>query len=134
MPTKDRKQVIERIDKLRALEASDKAGEAAAAAAKVHELSQAYDISIDEIETGREKKGGRRRADDRSGCVHYWHIQPAEGPISLGCCRKCGRVREFENYPSGKKGREDGAATVASLPGEASGFVTVPGIHSSLPV
>ena len=30
-------------------------------------------------------------------CCHYWMIQPAEGPISLGVCRLCHESREFSN-------------------------------------
>ena len=30
-------------------------------------------------------------------CVHHWLIEEAKGPISEGCCRKCGKVKNFEN-------------------------------------
>ena len=30
-------------------------------------------------------------------CCHHWVIEPAEGPTSLGVCRKCSESREFRN-------------------------------------
>lgn len=30
-------------------------------------------------------------------CCHHWVIEPADGPISLGVCRKCSESREFRN-------------------------------------
>ena len=30
-------------------------------------------------------------------CSHYWVIEGATGPISLGVCKFCGAVREFHN-------------------------------------
>ena len=34
---------------------------------------------------------------DRPTCCHYWVIQPAAGPLSLGVCLACGENREFKN-------------------------------------
>lgn len=34
-------------------------------------------------------------------CMHYWVIQPATGPVSLGICQTCGDTREFKNYVEG---------------------------------
>ncbi len=34
---------------------------------------------------------------DPSPCRHYWVIQPAVGPLSLGVCQVCGENREFHN-------------------------------------
>jgi hypothetical protein len=31
------------------------------------------------------------------GCNHYWIIDVANGPTSLGKCKYCGEVREFYN-------------------------------------
>jgi hypothetical protein len=31
-------------------------------------------------------------------CVHYWVIDPPEGPISKGVCKICGDEKEFKNY------------------------------------
>ena len=31
-------------------------------------------------------------------CQHYWLIQAADGPVSVGSCRICGETREFNNY------------------------------------
>ena len=33
----------------------------------------------------------------QSTCCHYWIIQPAEGPVSLGMCQLCLETREFKN-------------------------------------
>ena len=30
-------------------------------------------------------------------CEHYWIIDAANGPTSIGTCRKCGEQREFSN-------------------------------------
>ena len=30
-------------------------------------------------------------------CVHYWIIEEATSPISIGICRHCGATREFYN-------------------------------------
>jgi hypothetical protein len=31
------------------------------------------------------------------GCNHYWEIEVANGPTSVGKCKYCGEVREFFN-------------------------------------
>jgi len=33
-----------------------------------------------------------------AGCCHYWLIGEPQGPVSEGVCRKCGEVRQFNNY------------------------------------
>jgi len=33
----------------------------------------------------------------QSTCCHYWIIQPAGGPVSLGMCQLCLETREFKN-------------------------------------
>lgn len=30
-------------------------------------------------------------------CVHYWIIEPPDGPVSKGQCKYCGIVTEFFN-------------------------------------
>ncbi len=30
-------------------------------------------------------------------CCHHWVIEPANGPISRGICRRCNEPREFRN-------------------------------------
>lgn len=30
-------------------------------------------------------------------CPHFWDIEAANGPSSLGTCRHCGKTREFFN-------------------------------------
>ena len=32
-----------------------------------------------------------------NGCQHYWLIEAANGPSSMGTCRYCGQQREFYN-------------------------------------
>jgi len=31
-------------------------------------------------------------------CSHHWVIEPADGPISQGICKNCGKVKEFKNH------------------------------------
>ena len=31
-------------------------------------------------------------------CVHFWEIEPATGPKSMGVCNKCGGTKEFLNH------------------------------------
>ena len=31
-------------------------------------------------------------------CVHYWIIDPPDGPVSRGLCRDCREVRDFKNF------------------------------------
>ena len=33
-------------------------------------------------------------------CVHYWVIDPPEGPVSRGTCKICGAEKEFRNFLS----------------------------------
>jgi len=30
-------------------------------------------------------------------CAHYWLIEPATGPTSMGICKLCGTQKEFSN-------------------------------------
>lgn len=32
-----------------------------------------------------------------NACCHYWMIQTADGPVSLGVCKHCLESREFKN-------------------------------------
>ena len=32
-----------------------------------------------------------------SNCAHHWVIEPSNGPLSGGVCRRCGQSREFQN-------------------------------------
>ena len=32
-----------------------------------------------------------------NGCHHYWEIEVANGPTSIGKCKYCGETREFYN-------------------------------------
>ena len=40
-------------------------------------------------------------AEEAPQCMHYWVIQPADGPVSPGVCQNCGETREFKNYVEG---------------------------------
>ena len=37
-------------------------------------------------------------------CAHYWIIEPPAGSVSLGVCRVCQEVREFNNIIDGIDG------------------------------
>jgi len=41
------------------------------------------------------KEPGRAEVKE---CVHYWLIEPPEGPVSMGVCRLCGARQEFKNF------------------------------------
>lgn len=48
-----------------------------------------------------EKKGTLEFApapETESKCRHYWIIEPATGPTSMGRCKLCGAEKEFYNY------------------------------------
>jgi len=32
-----------------------------------------------------------------NGCFHYWKIESANGPVSIGVCKFCGEKKEFYN-------------------------------------
>lgn len=34
-----------------------------------------------------------------SDCRHHWVIEAANGPVSHGRCKNCGRERDFYNNP-----------------------------------
>ena len=38
------------------------------------------------------------REEARPRCIHYWIIETAHGPTSMGVCKYCGEEREFANY------------------------------------
>ena len=31
-------------------------------------------------------------------CVHHWVIEPPNGPVSEGRCKRCSRVQDFHNW------------------------------------
>ena len=37
--------------------------------------------------------------EPRDACVHHWLVEAANGPISRGRCKRCGKEREFTNNP-----------------------------------
>ena len=42
----------------------------------------------------------KRRGQDtktETECVHHWVIEPANGPVSEGRCKRCKVTRDFEN-------------------------------------
>ena len=42
-------------------------------------------------------------------CVHYWLIDPPDGAVSEGVCRKCGEQREFGNIYEAETDKPFGA-------------------------
>ena len=40
-----------------------------------------------------------------AGCPHYWLIEPPKGPTSMGICKRCGAIKEFDNQFSAQPGR-----------------------------
>ncbi len=45
-----------------------------------------------------------RETSEASQCRHYWIIDTPSGPVSKGCCRHCGEVRDFKNSPDSDYG------------------------------
>lgn len=45
------------------------------------------------------KHGGSWQSNQGDGCRHHWLIEPPDGPISRGVCKKCGARRNFMNTP-----------------------------------
>lgn len=45
-------------------------------------------------------------------CIHYWVIDPPEGPISQGVCIHCEEVKEFKNSLEAEVVMWDGIKTV----------------------
>ena len=43
------------------------------------------------------KQQGRVTTHRDTSCIHVWSIEPPDGPVSLGTCQTCGKVREFSN-------------------------------------
>jgi len=39
-----------------------------------------------------------RAGAKRGKCSHYWIIDSPNGPTSVGRCKYCGAVKEFDNY------------------------------------
>ena len=39
----------------------------------------------------------RKKPEPQEGCTHHWVIDPPNGAVSIGHCRKCGEDREFRN-------------------------------------
>ena len=52
-------------------------------------------------------------------CHHYWVIEAADGPTSLGECRYCGETREFLNaFPEFNPMKRNGnPLTLPEIPG-----------------
>ena len=51
---------------------------------------------------GEEKANPGANGKDGAGvngkCQHYWVIESPDGPTSIGVCKHCGVVREFDNF------------------------------------
>lgn len=46
------------------------------------------------IKTVHEKQNPEAKAK----CAHYWIIESPHGPTSIGMCKFCGAISEFNNY------------------------------------
>ncbi len=42
-----------------------------------------------------------KETQERTGCQHYWVIDPPKRTASKGVCRSCGEERDFPNSPRG---------------------------------
>ncbi len=47
--------------------------------------------------SGTKSRAGRKKQEPEDGCAHHWLIDPPNGAVSSGRCRKCGETREFRN-------------------------------------
>ena len=50
---------------------------------------------------------GAPEVPDEKSCRHHWIIEPASGPTSVGVCKHCGAVKEFQNYWHGSSWERD---------------------------
>jgi len=52
-----------------------------------------------------------------TACRHYWYIEAADGPTSIGICRICGEKKEFHNSWSGSgyMGKDSQVLALASM-------------------
>jgi hypothetical protein len=48
---------------------------------------------------------GAEKGTVEAGCPHYWLIEPPRGPTSMGICKLCGAIKEFDNQFSVQHGR-----------------------------
>jgi hypothetical protein len=77
-------------------------------------------------------KGRRMSGESQTGqgCCHYWLVEPPNDQMSLGVCRRCGEVRQFENYldatinwtrtPESRQTEEGSRLTAKRLPGKSN--------------
>ena len=47
-------------------------------------------------------------------CPHHWLIEPPQGPTSIGICKMCGAIKEFDNQYSAQAGRSPQAVSEKS--------------------
>jgi hypothetical protein len=45
-----------------------------------------------------ESQGTVTKKIEKETCVHHWLIEEARKPTSMGRCKKCHEVKEFNNY------------------------------------
>ena len=45
-----------------------------------------------------------------SECVHWWQIEPPNGPTSTGRCKRCGAEKDFANSEEHSSWQQDGQA------------------------
>ena len=43
------------------------------------------------------RRGQGTKTETAPECVHHWVIEPAQGPLSRGRCKRCKVTRDFSN-------------------------------------
>lgn len=54
-----------------------------------------------------EKTTAPQVRQEGDACQHHWVIAAPDGPVSLGKCKLCGAVKEFQNYVEGAAWAQD---------------------------
>ena len=65
---------------------------------------------------------GKGAAEANGKCRHYWVIESPEGPVSIGRCKNCGAVKEFQNYAPISTWSDDKSPAIQ--PSRSSNFKT----------
>ena len=47
---------------------------------------------------GKLKDAPEKDGSEEVGCKHFWMIETADGPTSMGTCKYCGEEKEFLNW------------------------------------
>jgi hypothetical protein len=57
----------------------------------------------------------RKLSSEHKQCVHYWVVDPPNGPTSKGQCKHCGMVAEFFNDLQGCLKKPDDNARIEKV-------------------